>query len=403
VLAPALVADWFPAGAERTNALGFFCVSQPLGAAAGFVYAGEVSRLLGWRYAFRLSPFLSFALSAVLLLTVAEPDRGGVDGVAPAAVRATDNSAAKASWVRDVRAILGTRSFFLSTIGAVGMTFTSGAIAQWAPAYMQRVSCVTSDDDCAASVTRTFGLVTMATGVIGTVTGSQVARWYAKRNHAADAVVCALGLLLATPCVYAAIYLAPVRPGTPTWTAVFLGEVLVSMVWAPNTAILLSVVSAHRRSTATSISLLTTHLFGDSMSPVLIGACADWLHASTVYKMSKAVSLQYALYLSVVSTVVGSVFFMAAGAHLEGDRARAVIGYEPVDSGAASDTTVVAQAEADPPGGESKRGGRGAVFTLLDDSPRDGTAVAAAAAARSGRSGLSSMHCLAASASPPRR
>lgn len=297
---------------------------MPLGAATGFVYAGEMSRLFGWRYAFRLSPVVSFALSSLLLLTVAEPSRGVSDGtVAQSPSRAGAAAAGESSWDADIREILSARSYVYSTLGAVGMTFTSGALAQWAPAFLQRVNCVSTDGDCAASVTRTFGLITMATGIIGTLSGAQLARWYSLRNDAADAIVCAVGLLFATPCVYTAIYLAPRFPGYPTWSAIFLGEVLVSMVWAPNSAILLSVVVPERRSTANSIFLLTTHLFGDSMSPILIGAVADWLHESSTPSMSKGTSLQHALYLSVISTIVASVLFFAAGAHLALDRAKA--------------------------------------------------------------------------------
>lgn len=363
VLAPTLIADWYPAGPERTSALGFYCVSLPLGAATGFVYAGEVSRLLGWRYAFRISPILSFVLSSILLLTVPEPDRGVSDGGAVALSASSpssrtasgsgvsasgdgDRSGASSpapppasmpspmprnSWSSDVRVILSSRSYVYSTIGAVGMTFTSGALAQWAPAFLQRVNCVATDEDCAASVTRTFGLITMVTGIVGTMSGAQLARWYSQKNDAADAIVCAVGLLFATPCVYTAIYLAPRFPGYPTWSAVLLGEMLVSMVWAPNSAILLSVVSPERRSTANSIFLLTTHLFGDSMSPILIGIIADWFHATNVH-MTRGTALQQALYLSVISTIVASFFFFASGSHLALDRARAeATGYRRVD------------------------------------------------------------------------
>jgi MFS transporter, Spinster family, sphingosine-1-phosphate transporter len=362
VLAPTLIADWYPAGPERTTALGIFCVSLPLGAASGFIYAGEVSRLMGWRYAFRLSPFLSFALSSMLLLTVAEPDRGGCDRGGASTSRG--GSVTKNVWSTDVVAILSSRAFTLSTLGAIGMTFTSGALAQWAPAFLQRVNCVTADEDCAASVTRTFGIVSGITGVVGTLGGAQVSKWYSKRNDAADAVVCAMGLILATPCVYAAIYLAPVYPGYPTWSAVFLGEMLVSMVWAPNTAILLSVVTPERRSNATSIYLLLTHLFGDSMSPTLIGIGADFLRTSSFFNMDKVASLQHALYLSVFSTFIASGLYMAAGTYLAPDRAKVSAStYRRLDSDAVENEGTAVENVPAP-----RR-----VYTLGPEDPKDGS------------------------------
>lgn len=300
------------------------------------------------RYAFRISPILSFIFTSVLLATVAEPQRGGSDSaavprrsVSTSALPGAPDPAPKSVWLRDVRSILSTPSYILSTLGAVGMTFTSGALAQWAPAFLQRVNCPVTDavgsGACTVSVTRTFGLLTMFSGVIGTVGGSRLSLVYGRRNEAADAVVCAAGLLLATPCVYFAIWAAPRLPGLPTWAAVFVGETLVSVVWAPNQAILLSVVSPHCRSTANAMSLLMTHLFGDSMSPVLIGAYADWLHTSK-NQLSKAIALQSALYMSVLSTIVASFFFYAAGLYLEADRARAASGdYQVVDGGEEGD------------------------------------------------------------------
>jgi MFS family permease len=428
VLAPTLIADLYPAGPERTRVLGYYCTSIPLGSALGYVYAGEVARLLSWRYAFRFSPVISFLLSAVLLLCVSEPNRGSVDvpvGVAPAAAypmpgtsaglqagapddpprvdvksvlgatsggdrvsgihgtsvacplatnggsaglaRATADeqvaaiagippkplgapspgppaspaaltatasngnpSRGIASFAKDVVSVLRTRSFFFCNLGAIGMTFTAGALAQWAPSYLQRVNCVPTDAVCESRITRTFGIVTIITGTLGTLSGAGLSRWYSKRSQSADAIVCGMGLLLATPSVFISIYLAPTMY-MATWAAIFTGEWLVSLVWAPYTAILLSVVPPNQRGTANSLSLLTMHLFGDSMSPILVGVAADALHSGGD-GVSRAVALQHALYLSVVSTVIGSFFFLYGGIFLPADRAAAMTssGYRPV-------------------------------------------------------------------------
>jgi MFS transporter, Spinster family, sphingosine-1-phosphate transporter len=226
--------------------------------------------------------------------------------------------------------VLGTRSFFYCNLGAIGMTFTAGALAQWAPSYLQRVNCIVSDPGCESRITRTFGIVTIITGTLGTLSGAGLSRWYAKRSQSADAIVCGMGLLLATPSVFMSIYIAPTMY-MATWVAIFAGEWLVSLVWAPYTAILLSVVPPNHRSTANSLSLLTMHLFGDSMSPLLVGVAADALHRGGD-GVSRAVALQHALYLSVVSTVIGSFFFLYGGIFLPADRLAAIStsGYRPV-------------------------------------------------------------------------
>lgn len=373
VLAPTIIADLYAAGTERTRVLGYYCASIPLGAALGFVYAGEVARVLSWRYVFRFSPFVSFLFSAVLLCCVVEPDRGAVDGLSALSqerVDAPKNSASESTgfsaFLKDVVSVSRTRSFFYSNLGAIGMTFTSGAIAQWAPAFLQRVNCSHGDADCESRVTRIFGVIAMITGVMGTLSGSQLSHWYSRRNQAADAHVCALGLLLATPCVYASIYLAP-KMYKETWATIFVGEWLVSIVWAPYTAIMLSVVPPNQRGTANSLSLLTMHL-GDSTSPLLIGIAADFFR-DRGSGLSRAVSLQYALYLSVISTVIGAFLFIQAGIYLPSDRAHALRsnGYQQVsDDESREQSGFPKQAPAIAPRHSAARHEQ---FTLDDDDP----------------------------------
>lgn len=353
VLAPTLIADLYPAGPERTRVLGYYCASIPLGSALGYVYAGEVARILSWRYVFRFSPIVSLLLSSVLLTCVHEPGRGGADAASnrssameklpsteetlttspsPLPTReARDSNTPNVmesqsldrtgymSFLRDVLIVLKTRSFAFSNLGAIGMTFTAGALAQWAPSFLQRMHCAIGDVDCDSKVTRTFGAITIVTGVAGTISGAALAKYVGRFTTAADSLVCGVGLLLATPAVYMAIYIAPIRHNA-TWASIFIGEWLVSVVWAPYTAILLSVVVPNLRSTANSLSLLTMHLFGDSMSPLLVGVAADELYDNGT-GMTRATALQHALYLSVISTVVGAFFFLYAGNFLASDRA----------------------------------------------------------------------------------
>jgi MFS transporter, Spinster family, sphingosine-1-phosphate transporter len=356
VLAPTIIADLYP-NPQRTTVLGIYMISLPVGSAMGFIAAGEASRWFGWRYAFRFSPVVSFFLSALLLLTVSEPLRGGSDVAANVSKLSSRNgiskpaAAAKASpggrlaltppdishalpsvpentsgpsLLRDVVSICSTPTFRWATAGAVGMVFAAGALSSWAVPSLQRFNCASQEAQavCEANVTRIFGTSTMITGILGTFMGSQVARWYAHRDPASDSLVCAASLFLASPFLYASIYLAPLFP-TATWVSIFVGTLLVCMVWAPNLSILLSITPPNQRGTASSISLLVTHLFGDSMSPLLVGWTADLLHDGGT-GMSKAVALQHSLFMSVFATLFGSVCFYVASFYLPSDRAAAL-------------------------------------------------------------------------------
>ena len=347
VLAPSIIADLYT-GTERTKVLALYCSSIPLGSAIGYIYAGEVARILSWRWAFRITPFAGLLLAVTMLLFVTEPTRGGADGIsehdADAAVKASDRGSGFIAFSKDIRDIWSVRSFFWSTLGAVGMTFTAGALASWAPSYLQRANCVRSDSVCEAKVTRLFGTITIVTGVMGSFAGASLAKEYGKRDPAADAVVSGYSLLLATPCVFASIWLSRVSYSL-TWVFIFLGEFLVSLLWPLLTTIQLSVVPPELRNTAGSLALLTMHLLGDSVSPVLIGAVADRLYDNG-RGLSRANALQQSLYLPVGTTVIGGYCFLACSRYLQRDRTDAITraGYQgltlvPNDSGSGPEDT----------------------------------------------------------------
>lgn len=324
VLAPTIIADLYE-GVERTRVLGLYSSSIPLGSAMGYIYAGEVARILDWRWAFRFTPFVGLLLALILFVWVQEPSRGDADGVTVVTTNETKRSTRASGldgFQTDVEEIWRVKSFFWSTLGAVGMTFTAGALAQWAPALLQRVNCTENNATCEAMITRTFGTITIVAGVGGCVLGPMLSKAYLKKGAAGDAVVSGICLLVATPFVFLAIYFAP-TDYIMTWVLIFIGEILVSVTWPLLTAIQLSVVPPSQRNTANGMALTVSHILGDSISPIAIGIAADRLYANGK-GLSRAVSLQQALYISVTTSFVGGFFFMFCASHLQRDRAAAL-------------------------------------------------------------------------------
>lgn len=336
VLAPTIIADLY-SGTERTRVLGVYTASIPIGSAMGYIYAGEVARIMEWRWAFRFTPFIGIILGSILLCFVPEPVRGDADGVVtppPDAVeKLAERRSGASAFLRDVVEIWQIKSFFWSTFGAVGMTFTAGALAQWATALLQRVNCQVTDGFCEATITRTFGTISIVAGVVGCLLGPTLAKSYSKRDPAGDAMVSGIVLVAATPFVFLAIYFSDSRY-TLTWLLVFIGEMLVSITWPLVSAIQLSVVPPEQRNTANGIFLTVSHILGDSISPIAIGVLADRLHSGEGY--SRAVSLQKALYTSVITSFIGGFFFLICARHLQKDREMALSrierGYREVDT-----------------------------------------------------------------------
>lgn len=321
VLAPTIIADLY-SGTDRTRVLGLYSASVPIGSAMGYIYAGEVARVLEWRWAFRFTPFIGVLLALTLICFVNEPARGDADGVAvipnDADAKLPERESGLGGFFDDAIEIWRVKSFFWSTCGAVGMTFTAGALAQWSTALLQRVNCDPADGFCEATITRTFGMISIVGGVAGCLLGPFLARLYAKKDPAGDAMVSGICLLIATPFVFLAIYYSPSQYSL-TWLLIFVAETLVSVTWPLLAAIQLSVVPPSQRNTANGIALTVSHIFGDSVSPIAIGVLADNLYANGK-GLSRAVSLQQALYLCVTASFVAGFFFILCARTLQKDR-----------------------------------------------------------------------------------
>lgn len=346
-IAPTLVADLYSLE-ERTLALGYYTSSIPIGSALGYIVGGVTSRVAGWRWAFRITPVAGFLLAGVLYLFVAEPPRGTSDAVAQQRGTSVPASPGGSSggvggspappppikahglwgfWV-DVKLILRSRAFVWSTLGNSTMAFVSGALAQWAPAYLQRVNCGdvsgSALTDCESQINFIFGGMAVVTGTMGTLMGAALSKWYGRRNVNADAIVSGLGLIASTPAVFLALHTAPLHANF-AWACIFVAELTVSLTWAPTNAILLSVVPPHQRSTASGLSMLATHAMGDSVSPIAVGYVADKLHDGG-RGLSRAMALQHALYLVVFWCFAGGLFFFITANHLQADRVTALGG-----------------------------------------------------------------------------
>jgi MFS transporter, Spinster family, sphingosine-1-phosphate transporter len=288
-IAPTLIDD-IAKPEERGRWMATFSVATPLGSALGYVVGGAVEHAHGWRAAFFVAGGPGLAL-ALLCLLIAEP-----------MLRQGAPSPSRSVLLGSVRTLLRRSSYRNTVLGLCAYTFAIGGFAFWAPKYL---SVRYGTEPGPASVT--FGLVTVAGGLVGTLAGGWLAdRWVRGRAsrsaggpidpQSEDALatranlsVCALGVGLGAPLAAAAVA-APSAHAFFAWllpceVALFLGSGPV------NVAILRS-VPPELRATAMALCIFAIHLFGDLWSPPLIGLVAD--HAPMAWAMM-AGPLFYAL------------------------------------------------------------------------------------------------------------
>jgi predicted MFS family arabinose efflux permease len=257
-LSPALLSDFYPPN-RRNRILTIFYVGIPLGTALGFVLGGALGERFGWRAAFLLCGLPGLALAA-MALAIRDPGRGRFD---------SDAAQAPPRWRQAIPTLLRNREFALAVAGYAAVTFASGALADWFPVFLQRhhgISVKLSG--------RYVGLSVVVGGLGGTLAGGLLGdalkRWTRQPYLALSGWSMALATLFG---------LLALRLTDPTLVIVmlFIAQFFLWFYNGPINAIIANSVPSALRARAFAFSILLIHLFGDAISPSIVGAASDRL------------------------------------------------------------------------------------------------------------------------------
>lgn len=289
-IAPALIGDYFPK-AQRGRAMAAFYLATPVGSALGYILGGRINHAAGWQTAF-LAVGLPGLILAAAALTLTEPPRGQFDDAPAAATPLADT----------LRALWRNREYGVTVAGSVAYTFALGGLAQWMPTYLIRVRGM---DGAAANTV--FGVLTVLSGLLGTLVGAAVADALRGRVRHPYLLVSGVATLLAVPFAVLAFTLPD-----PTWRwgAVFVAETLVFACTGPANTVLVDCVPASMRTMGFAVSILMMHVLGDAISPAIIGAVSDRR------------SLQLAVMLVPLSFAVGGAVWVYGSRALPSAEAR---------------------------------------------------------------------------------
>ncbi|XP_020279070.1 protein spinster isoform X2 [Pseudomyrmex gracilis] len=332
-IAPTIISDLFVQDL-RSKMLALFYFAIPVGSGLGYIIGGETARITGhWQWGLRITPILGIVAIFLLLCVVREPIRGEREG----GVHLT-----RTSWSHDIKELLKNPSFMLSTAGFTCVAFVTGALAWWAPLYLQsgfkllpNGNNVNQDD-----VAYKFGIISMAAGLIGVPLGSTIAQKLRVHWQQADPVICATGLLISAPLLFFSIITANIN-STLCYVLIFFGQVSLNLNWSIVADMLLYVIIPTRRSTAQAFQILFAHAFGDAGSPYLIGLISEGLKSvflpdlaiggqssvqvhqdsDVTQDIIKFRSLQYSIFLTMFVEVFGALFFFLTALHIQKDKA----------------------------------------------------------------------------------
>ncbi|NQW62149.1 MAG: MFS transporter [Deltaproteobacteria bacterium] len=296
-LAPAMLSDLYPA--DRRNAiLTRFYIAIPVGSALGFVLGGVVGNHYGWQAAFLVAG-LPGIIAAAFAWRLPDP---------PRAVSASEPAAPQPSWGSALRTLAVNRPFVTAVAGYTAVTFASGALADWYPSYLHR--------SLGMDVGRA-GLVVGGTAVLGgiggTIVGGLLGDRLQGRTRQPYLALSAGSMTLAVLFTAGSLLL---RTEAAVIACILCAQFFMWCYNGPINAMIANATGSALRARAFALSILTIHLFGDSISPTIVGRISDVLAAS-----GKGEPLALALWLVPIAMATGAAIWAWGWRRLPSDPA----------------------------------------------------------------------------------
>src|SRR5438309_2265558 len=247
--APTILSDLFPIE-TRGRVMAIFCAAIPVGSALGYVIGGLIGAHLGWRWAFYFvaPPGL---LLGLLCFWQRDP-------------RVAEHHLVQKSPRRrlaDYLRLFRTRSYLINCIAQTLMTFVTGGLGFWVPAYLRY-----RNQSPGVGMT-IFGLITVVAGLVSTLLGGVIADRLRSRFAGSYFWVSGIGMLIACPFFIATLYI----PFPVTWITMFFAIFFLFLNTGPSNTALANVSLPAVRATAFAANILVIHALGDVQAFWLLG------------------------------------------------------------------------------------------------------------------------------------
>src|SRR5882724_4031255 len=247
--APTILSDLFPIE-TRGRIMAIFCAAIPVGSALGYVIGGLIAAHLGWRWAFYLVTLPGLFLG--LLCFWQRDPRVAADHLAQKSPRRS---------VRDYLNLFRTRSYLINCVAQTLMTFVTGGLGFWVPAYLRYRH---QSPEVGMTI---FGLITVVAGLVSTLLGGVIADKLRLRLPGSYIWVSGIGMLIACPIFIVTLYI----PFPAAWIAMFFAIFFLFLNTGPSNTALANVSLPAVRATAFAVNIFVIHALGDVQAFWLLG------------------------------------------------------------------------------------------------------------------------------------
>ncbi|MFZ3035583.1 MAG: MFS transporter [Parvibaculum sp.] len=312
-----MISDLYPKE-QRSTAMSVYTVGVYAGAMIGLVLGGYVVQNFGWRATFFVVGLPGLVIAALVRFTIAEPVRGGVDGLAGRSGNPDVSNAARitayfvALWEVFVH-LWHTRSARHIIIGLTLVSFVGYGGLIFGPSFFARSLHLDM-----TKIGLIFGLTAGFVGGFGSILGGYLADRFSRKDMRWNAWVVALAKLVGMPLFIIFYMSSDLTIMIPVYV---ISSVLGAFYLGPSFAMIQSLTPIHMRALASAVMLFVLNFVALGFGPLTVGLVSDLLEPTY-----GAESLRWALFGTSFIGVWAAVHYYWAGQTYQADLAKLVGG-----------------------------------------------------------------------------
>lgn len=297
-VALSLLADYY-AKAFLPRSVSIFQASSGVGLVVGSILSGVLAAAYGWRSMFAICGVAGIVLIVLIVFTLPQPERGqqDKDEALPPGPRL--------GLAASLAMLFRMPGFKWLALGYGASNMALAVLPSWGPAFLLRTHGVEL-----ANVGKVIGPAAGLGGLTGTILAGLLATRLIRLsgNPLAGLKVPMTALPFAAPA-FALFLFAPSMP--LLMLAVAVMNFCLSSALGPCLALAVASVPAHMRGLTTTTMLITLHLLGTAIAPLIVGMVSDALSPSLGTE-----SLRYALSIMIAAPVTACLLLFVASRRL---------------------------------------------------------------------------------------
>lgn len=302
-----LIGDHFPPE-RRARAIGIFMLGLPVGILLSSVLSGLIAKAFGWRMAFLVATIPGLLLAAIVY-RIADPRRASL------AAGAATGAATRDRWFAPYVTLWRIPTLRWIVLSGALHNFNAYAVNAFMPAYLMRYHGLSL-----AKANVAAGFTLGAVGIVSLIVGGVMADHLRKRGADRRLWLGAFALLLATPCIFAALWL-PSGAVLPFVALMGTGWMLFYLYYVTVYPAIHDVVPPELRGTAMSLYFFWMYVLGGAFGTAILGMLSDRfarramtaLGESTLSAASRSAGLHDAFFVvPLISLLLAVVLLMAS-------------------------------------------------------------------------------------------